>query len=394
MIACLSIPGFELRASLRARPRLALVPAALAPVEGTEPLLGPVTAAAEAAGVKPGMRLGEALAMCPSLTLVEADPAAAEQEWEAIVRRLEDSGFSVEPAGLGCAYFETRGVERLYGGLEQALTRALEAVGSSWDPRVGAAERRFAALAAATVARPGQLLVVSDEQSPAFLAPHPLTLLPLETGRRQELQDLGVRTIGGLAALPDASVAERLGADGRRAHGLARGGSKQRIRGRRQPAEIVETLAFPEAVGNELTLRRAFGALLEQVLARPERGGRFIRKIALSARLVGGGSWRRTATLRDPTTELDRLKAALAPKLAELPAPVLELRLELVDLTESRGMQLELVHAEGAVVRSHLREGLKQVRASTGSGSVCSVVEVSPWSRIPESRALLVPRDE
>ena len=394
MIACLSIPGFELRASLRARPRLALVPAALAPVEGTEPLLGPVTAAAEAAGVKPGMRLGEALAMCPSLTLVEPDPAAAEHEWESIIRRLEDSGFSVEPAGLGCAYFETRGVERLYGGLEQALTRALEAVGSSWDPRVGAAERRFAALAAATVARPGQLLVVSDEQSTAFLAPYPLTLLPLETGRRQELQDLGVRTIGGLAALPDASVAERLGADGRRAHGLARGGSKRRVRGRRQPAEIVETLAFPEAVGNELTLRRAFGALLEQVLARPERGGRFIRKIALSARLVGGGSWRRTTTLRDPTAEHDRLKAALAPKLAELPAPVLELRLELVDLTQTRGMQLELVRAEGAVVRSHLREGLKQVRASTGSGSVCSVVEVSPWSRIPESRALLVPRDE
>jgi len=394
MIACLSIPGFELRASLRARPRLALEPAALAPLEGTEPLLGPVTAAAEAAGVKPGMRLGEALAMCPSLTLVEPDPAAAEQEWEAIVRRLEDSGFSVEPADLGCAYFETRGVERLYGGLEKALMRALEAVGSSWDPRVGAAERRFAALAAATVARPGQILVVSDDQSPSFLAPHPLTLLPLETGRRQELQDLGVRTIGGLAALPDASVAERLGPDGRRAHGLARGGSKRRVRGRRQPAEIVETLAFPEAVGNELTLRRAFGALLEQVLARPERGGRFIRKIALAARLVGGGSWRRTATLRDPTTEHDRLKAALAPKLAELPAPVLELRLELVDLTESKGMQLELVQPEGAVVRSHLREGLKQVRASTGSGSVCSVVEVSPWSRIPESRALLVPRDE
>ena len=183
--------------------------------------------------------------MCPSLTLVEPDPETAEREWEAIVRRLEDSGFSVEPAGPGCAYFETRGVERLYGGLEKALKRALEAVGSSWDPRVGAAERRFAALAAATVARPGQMLVVSNEQSPAFLAPHPLTLLPLETGRRQELQDLGVRTIGGLAALPDASVAERLGADGRRAHGLARGGSKRRVRGRRQPAEIVESLDLP-----------------------------------------------------------------------------------------------------------------------------------------------------
>nr|MBA2643783.1 DNA polymerase Y family protein [Actinomycetota bacterium] len=62
MIACLLIPGFELRAALRTRPRLALVPAALAPEPGEESLLGPVTAAAEARGVKPGMRLGEALA--------------------------------------------------------------------------------------------------------------------------------------------------------------------------------------------------------------------------------------------------------------------------------------------------------------------------------------------
>lgn len=394
MIACISIPGFELRAALRARPRLALAPAALAPLEGTEPLLGSVTAAASAAGVKPGMRLGEALALCPSLALVEQDPAGAEQAWEGIVRRLEDAGFSVESAGLGCAYFETRGVERLYGGLEQALRRALEATGSSWDPRIGAAERRFTALAAASAARPGQLLVVSDEQASSFLAPHPLTLLPLEPDRHRELHELGVRTVGGLAALPDASVSERLGLDGRRAHRLARGGSKARVRGRRPPVEIVEVLELPEAVGNELTLRRALDVLLEQLLSRPERGGRFLRKVALSAGLVGGGSWRRSVTLRTPTAEQDRLRATLAPKLAELPAPVLELRLELVELAESRGEQLELVRAEGAVVRAHLQEGLRQVRASTGSGSVCTVVEVAPWSRIPESRALLVPRDE
>jgi hypothetical protein len=34
------------------------------------------------------------------------------------------------------------------------------------------------------------------------------------------------------------------------------------------------------------------------------------------------------------------------------------------------------------------------VRASTGGGAVCTVVEVAPWSRIPEQRALLVARDE
>jgi len=394
MIACVAIPGFALRAALRSRPKLSLRPAALAPAAGEEPLIGPVTAAAEALGVQPGMRMGEALATCPELVLVDQDPAVAEQAWEEILRALEDAGFAVETADLGCVYFETRGVERLYGGLEQALRRALAAVGTAWDPRAGAAERRFAALAAANVARPGQILIVSDERTDEFLAPLPLGLVPLEPRRQRELRELGVRRLGELAGLPQGAVAERLGPDGRRAWGLARGGAAARIRGRRPPAEIVESLEFPEAVGNELTLRRAFTTLLEQVLARADRERRFVRKAALGARLATGGSWRRTVTLRDPTAEVDRLKAALAPKLAELPAPLLELRLELVELTEHEGQQLELLPAAGAELDTRLREGLRQVRASTGSGSVCSVVEVAPWSRIPEARALFVPRDE
>src|SRR3989449_5237898 len=188
MIACLLIPGFELRAALRKQPGLALRPAALSPVAGTEPVLGPVTAEAERLGVRPGMRLGEGLATCPELVLVEQDPAAAEQAWEEILRALEDSGFAVDPAGVGCVYFETRGVERLYGGLEPALRRSLAAVGTAWDPRAGAAQRRFAALAAANVARPGQILVVSDERLQDFLAPLPLELLPMEPRRRAELR--------------------------------------------------------------------------------------------------------------------------------------------------------------------------------------------------------------
>jgi hypothetical protein len=112
-----------------------------------------------------------------------------------------------------------------------------------------------------------------------------------------------VRRLGELAGLPGGAVAERLGPDGRRAWSLARGGERRRVRGRRPPSELVERLEFPEAVGNELTLRRAFNVLLDRLLVRPEREQRFARKVAIAARLVGGASWRRTLICAIRTTD-------------------------------------------------------------------------------------------
>src|SRR6185503_15276043 len=281
--------------------------------------------------------------------------------------------------------------ERLYGGLEPALKRALASVGAWWDARAGAAERRFAALAAANVAEPGQALIVSDDRARRFLSPLPLTLLPLERERYEELEELGIKTIGQLAGLPGSAVAERLGPDGRRAWSLARGERDGRVVPRRAAEPLVETLEFPEAVGQELTLRRGLGVLVDRLLERPERAGRPPRKLAIWARLVGGASWRRTVTLREPTADPARLRLALGPKLNELPAPVLKLRLEAMELAASEGEQLELIAAEGELLQGRLREGLRQVKAAVGAGGVSTVVEVAPWSRIPEARALLVP---
>jgi len=347
VLAAVVIQALDLRAALRLRPGLRERPAALAPPPGIEPLVGSVTAAADARRIKPGMRVAEALALCPELELVEHDPAAAEHAWEEILRRLEDAGFEVEPAGTGTVVFETAGVERLYGGVEPALRRALAAVGETWDPRAGAAERRFAALAAATVARPGQALIVSDARARSFLAPLPLTLLPLERQRYADLEALGVQSIGQLAGLPGGAVAGRLGPDGRRAWSLVRNANDGKAPPGRPARALHETIEFPEAVADELALRRGVAVLVERLLVRPERAGRPPRKIALWARLAGGASWRRTITLRDPTADPARLRAALGPKLAELPAPALKLRLEVAELAERAGEQLELLAAEG-----------------------------------------------
>ncbi len=394
MIACLAIPAFPLRAALRSRPELAGRPAVLAPRPGEGDAVGPCTAAAERSGVRPGMRLGEALATCPALVLVEQDPAAVEEEWERLLRRLEGAGLAVEPAEPGCAYFETRGVERLSGGLDAALRRALQTVGPGWGARIGAATRRFAALAAASVAPEGRVVVVDDGEAELFLEPLPLDLLPLTLDRRRELSDLGIRRLGELARLPGPSVADRLGQDGKEAWRLARGEDTARVSPRRPPEEIVESLAFPEAVANAHTLERAIAALVERLLARSERAGRAPRQLILTARLVTGGSWRRVITLREPTADPGRLRAALAPRLVDLPGPALELQLALGALADATGTQEELVRPRGSRLRELLGDGLRQARVAAGPDAVCTVVEVAPWSRIPEARALLVPRDD
>ena len=351
MIACLLIPGIRASrsAAIAAGARAQAGGAGAAARDGAVARTG--DAAAEAAGVQAGMRMGEALATCPELVLVEPDPATVEREWEGVLRRLEDAGLSVDPVEPGVVVFETQGVERLYGGVAAALQRALAAVGTAWDPRAGAAGRRFAALAAASVARPGQILIVEGKEEREFLAPLPLSLLPLQPERYAELEGLGVRKLGELAALPGGAVAERLGPEGRRAWCSRAVVSGAACVDARPRSSSSEALSFPEAVANELTLRRAFGALLDRLLARPERAGRPFRKLAMQRELVSGGSWRRTVTLRDATAERARLRAALGPKLAELPAPVVELRLEVVELAEHTGTQLALVEPAGTGAR-------------------------------------------
>src|SRR4029077_19324304 len=127
------------------RTELLRAPTALAPA--AVQTVGEVSLAAEAFGVPPGMRLGEALARCPRLTLVPPDPAGVADAWERLLVRLETIGAAVEPARPGLVCFEARGMLRLYGGIEGVLSAARGALRT--PARFGAAPSRFAAVAAA-----------------------------------------------------------------------------------------------------------------------------------------------------------------------------------------------------------------------------------------------------
>src|SRR5690349_12721943 len=158
MIVCVLIPRFALTTALGDRGELLQSPVALAPEPGGTQQVGEVSLAAEAFGIHPGMRLGEALARCPQLALIPPDPAGVADAWERLLVRLEAMGAAVAPERPGLACFAAGGLLRLHGGLDGVLaaTRAALRV----PARIGAAATPFCALAAATRARPRRPEVV------------------------------------------------------------------------------------------------------------------------------------------------------------------------------------------------------------------------------------------
>src|SRR3984957_2214545 len=151
MIVCVLIPRFELTTAVGDRSQLLRGPVALAPESGGVQQVGEVSLAAEAFGIYPGMRLGEALSRCPELTLVPPDPAGVAELWERLLVRLESVGAAVEPERPGLACFDARGLLRLQGGIEGVLGAVRAAL--RIPARLGVAPSRFAAVAAASRAR-------------------------------------------------------------------------------------------------------------------------------------------------------------------------------------------------------------------------------------------------
>lgn len=179
--------------------------------------------AARAEDVVHQQRRREAQSRCPSLVVLDHDPARDARAFEPVVAALDVITPRVELMVPGTVAFPTRGPSRFFGGDEALAARVLVTISEALPDgscQVGIADGPFAAALAAEAAAP--IRVVAPGETPAFLA-----LLPVATLERPDLVDvlgrLGLRTLGALAALPARDVLARFGADGLLAWRLASG---------------------------------------------------------------------------------------------------------------------------------------------------------------------------
>lgn len=397
MIVCILLSRFALSVAAGGKEALAGRAVALAPEGGSpsgaqaaQQRLGEASGAAQAFGVRAGMALGEALARCPELELVAGDPVAVATAWERTLRRLEGIGAAVEPQRPGLACFDARGLRGLHGGSEERVIEvALRALRT--PARAGGGATRFCALAAALRARPRRPVILYGE------AREHLQNLPVSMLRSREecaalvgpLQRLGLATLGELAALPIAALADRFGRSGLLAHRLARG-EDDPPRPRVCAESLEELFELPESASGP-QLEQALGVLIDRLLARPQRRGRTLRAATLAAQLVDRGSWRESVVFREALSDPQRMRLALVPRIALMPSPARSLSLCAAGFGPASGEQRALLEEPGEARRARLREAVRQARAAAGASAALRVLCVDLPSRIPERRVMLAP---
>jgi protein ImuB len=227
-------------------------------------------------GVSRGLKLREAQARCPSLLVEPWRPDDDARAFEPVLVGLEELVTGIQPLRPGVCALRARGPAAYYGNEEEAalwLLDRLDELGVP-DARVGVADGVFTAEQAARMPGPQRIRIVPAGGAAAFLAPLPAAVLddaPVVTLLRR----LGIRTLGGFAALAADDVRDRLGEQGARLHALAGGLDSRPVLPRVPPEDLGCSIAFEPAI--ERIDQVAFGV---RALA-----DRFVSGLA-SARLV------------------------------------------------------------------------------------------------------------
>jgi DNA polymerase-4 len=348
-------------------------------------------------GVHSAMPLIQAGKLCPQGIFVPGNGAAYEEASDAVMALFALRTPLVEPISLDEAFLDVTGTAHLFGGPERCGRElkkdVLEQVGLVLS--VGLASNKLCAKVASDLRKPDGFVIVPRGGEAAFLAPLPLKRLwGVGPKTQQVLEDLGMRTIGDLAAADPALLEARLGE-----HGAT---IRQRARGIDEDRDVVAEPGDPKSIGHAHTFDRDTldRAQLENTLLRLSEGvGRRLRKhrlrgrtVTLQLRVAPFETRTRQRTLHEPTADdltiYETARTLLRDALAADRAAGRVSPVRLVGVTASGlvgGEQLDLF--SGARV-ARLNAALDAVRSRFGDAALdrASAREASSRRRLSDRR--------
>jgi DNA polymerase IV len=315
-------------------------------------------------GVHSAMPMTRARKLCPQAVVLPMRMKYYAQ----ISRQIREIFLSftplVEPLSLDEAFLDVRGCEGLFGPAPEIArrikTRIFDETGLVAS--VGVACNKFLAKLASDHGKPNGFVIVEPGTQSTFLAPLPVSRLwGVGAKGQKRLHDLGIYTVGQLAALPERVMVGHLGEAGRHLWRLAHGQDERTVVPDREAKSLSTETTFAQDIGDRQVLRTWLLDLVEHLAGRLRHAGLHGRTIELKIRSSEFHTWTRSRALAEPTNLTDVLWQAAAElferSLAEEMLPVRLLgvgasRLSRADAVQGDLFDMDLHQRRGALDRT------------------------------------------
>ena len=256
-------------------------------------------------GVHSAMPMGRARRACPDGVFLAPRFDAYGDASRSVMAILREVTPLVEPLALDEAFLDVSGARRLHGSAPEIATVLRRRINEETGlvASVGVATTKFVAKLASDLAKPDGLLVVEAGTELELI--HPLEVRRLwgvgpKTGAR--LAQIGVRTIGDLATLPEETLVHALGeSQGRHLLALAWNRDDRAVEPEREVKSIGHEETFPTDITDRDALSREVLRMSERVAERMRDGRRAGRTVQLKLRYKDFRTITRSRTLPEPT---------------------------------------------------------------------------------------------
>jgi DNA polymerase IV len=295
--------AFYASVELRDRPELLGRPVVVGGL-GARGVVLSATYEARAFGVRSAMPIGRARRLCPQAVFIPPRHeryGAVSREVMAIFRAITPV---VEPLSLDEAFLDVSGARRRLGTPKAIaeLIRQQVREQQSITCSVGAAPVKFVAKIASARCKPDGLLVVPAGGLLDFLHPLPVGALWGVGDRAEEvLARLGLRTIGDIAHVPEATMRRELGVAGAHLYALAWGRDERPVTQQREEKSVGAEETFPTDVDDPDVIRKELLRLSGRTARALRAAGCVARTVTVKLRLASFKTITRSRTLNEPT---------------------------------------------------------------------------------------------
>ena len=262
-------------------------------------------------GVRSAQPMWQALEKCPNAIVIRPDMAKYAIVGRQVRAMMEDLTPIVEPLSIDEAFLDLRGTERLHGTppavtLARFATRVREEIGITVS--VGLSDCKFLAKLASDMNKPRGFTMIGRAEALATLAPMPVTRIwGVGASMAAKLERDGLRTIGQLQRMDEATLAKRYGSMGLRLFRLSRAIDVRDVKVERERKSVSAETTFRADLHRAEDLEPILRRLSEKVSRQLKEKGVAGRTVVLKLKTDSFKLSTRNRRLDAPTQLSDRM---------------------------------------------------------------------------------------